>query len=41
MKEIKPKIKDRTFRLTNKTFKFPKADWGENFYTANYFVKTD
>ncbi len=39
MKEINQKIKDRTFRLTNKTFKFPKAI-GENFYTANYFVKT-
>lgn len=39
MKEIERKIKDRTFRLTNKTFKFPKAI-GDNFYTANYFVKT-
>ncbi len=39
MTEIEKKNKDRKFRLTNKTFKFPKAI-REHFYTANYFVKT-
>lgn len=39
MLEIKAKDKDRTFRLTNKTFKFPEAI-KEHFYTANYFIKT-
>lgn len=39
MKEIELKLKDRSFRLTNNTFNFPK-EIGENYYTANYFVKT-
>ena len=39
MTEIEMKNKDRKFRLTNKTFKFPSAI-KDHFYTANYFVKT-
>lgn len=39
MHEIDKKKKDRKFRLTNKTFKFPKAI-DDHFYTANYFIKT-
>ncbi len=39
MQEIEKKIKDRKFRLTNKTFQFPDAI-RHHFYTANYFVKT-
>lgn len=37
--EIKLKIKDPKYRLTTKTFQFPKAI-KDYFYTANYFVKT-
>ncbi len=36
--EITEKLKDRNFRLTNKTFNFPPAI-RDHFYTANYFVK--
>lgn len=39
MHEIDSKIKDRSFRLTNKTFQFPPVI-ADHFYTANYFVKT-
>ena len=39
MHEIELKMKDPTFRLTNKTFQFPN-EIASHFYTANYFVKT-
>lgn len=40
MIEINAKLRDRTIRLTNKTFNFPPAI-SEHFYTANYFTKTE
>ncbi len=40
MNEISAKLRDKTVRLTNKTFNFPESI-REHFYTANYFTKTE